>query len=197
VLHNAHLPGASFSDLFALISRDELGAQKYHANASDILAILREIGSLDISLPEKKTRAKEVMNLMLPAITDLSELLKFKALVDTKHHGAENPYGYIREERHTFRAKYGNTETWNHILGAIQLKLQEKASENTPITDAQYREYYDIMKTRRSHTYGLGGMFQNLGGNAAEWKDPAGKLDLDLAFDRAAADHLELGQYKK
>ncbi len=200
LFHNIHLlknDQEKFKNLLNLISDDTHLNQKYKPNASDVLEILREIGMLSIKLEEKKTWAKTLIDIMLPKIVEVSDLVKFRKLVDEKHQGNLNPYAYIREERGSLRAKYGNTKTWEYIVGKIQQQFKDNMNDNMLVTPEQYNAFYDIMKTRRTHTFGFGSLFPTVGGGAAKWKNPKG--DLQTAFNLAASEQNNsyLSQYKK
>lgn len=139
-----------------------------------ILNLLKEIGQIKQpdNLKEKEhliaqqNRAVFIVTELVPQLT-LDEVLKLKALVENKHKGDENPYGFIRHELDAFRLKYGNTDPWKQIMTCVKGRLNE-ITQNVKLTQQQYKDGKRIMKTHVAHDYGFG--FFYTPEIAHEWK---------------------------
>ena len=149
---------AYLSQLIGLVAgkcRDEILPD--NKRLSDwILDILQEIGSTappdsndDKALKKAQKRAVFFMQQIVPHLST-EALLGLHELIATKHNEDDNPYGFIRRERHGFRMKYGNTKPWETIITLIKEQLTPHKSE---LQEGQHKLAADIMRTQTIHKW--------------------------------------------
>ena len=124
--------------------------------AKVILEKLEAIGKdANLSLAEKKQKARETVVDYLPHINSNHELLKLSELIEKKKSPA---YAYLRQEQDVWRLnKHGNTNTWNAILGAMKKRMDhnvDHGSKDEHYTKEEYEQFMTIMNEHRGR--GLG-----------------------------------------
>lgn len=90
----------------------------------------------------------------------LDDVLAFKALIDAKkgENIVSNAYSFIRQEQGFFRSRYGNTKTWETIMGLVKTKLKNclETAKVDQLAVEQKSKAMAIFQTHRQHGYGFG-----------------------------------------
>jgi hypothetical protein len=124
-------------------------------SAEGLLAKLKEIGEKpDLNLVQKKGQAVAIVAEIVSKIESNKELLKLSKLISQKNSPA---FAYLREERDFWRFnKYGNTNTWNILLGKIKTQMDanvELCSEEK-YSQEEYKQFMTIMNEHRGRGFG-------------------------------------------
>ena len=148
-----------------------------------ILQLLKNIGAKEQPahvkytfkhLKAQKKQAAYVAKTLIPKLQTIESVLQLYDLIAKKHAvSGNNPYAYIRKERHYSHGAYGNTNTWAEIVGEIKLRLHQLAIKKPTeqLTEKQYEMFYHIMRIHRYHGYGFGWMMDTY--SQKQYLDPA------------------------
>jgi hypothetical protein len=119
-----------------------------------LLRRLKEIGeNSDLSLSEKKTSAKKLINNFLPKITSNKAILKLSEIIEQKH----TSFAYLREEQAWWRFNgHGNTKTWSTILSQIKAQIDKNVARcaDETLSRDEYSKFSKIMNEHRGRGFG-------------------------------------------
>lgn len=128
-------------------------------NPKMIIEILTSIGTAKCPdnmppaeyLKTQKQRAKLVIELLVPALSDIQSVLKLCELLNPiiKPHNQVSDFNYITRKRGIGCGDLGVTATRFAILGVIKQQLQKLAQPNVVLSQNEYQVFYDTMNEHR------------------------------------------------